>query len=189
MIYAALLSLILVLALGDAIAHAQDLDTPPLHAEGAASYYGESYRGQIMANGERFNPDAMTCAAWDWPLGTILRVTYAPQAGESRNVLVTVTDRGPAKRLNRKIDLSEEAFADLAPPSEGVIPVKIEVVSLPPTTDASVPTNAHAPLFALALGAAPILPIYHPMHAEVQLVASGAGFLLVNFLWQKWRAA
>jgi rare lipoprotein A (peptidoglycan hydrolase) len=182
-----LCTLLAFFSLGKAIADAQDIAPPPPKAQGAASYYGESYRGQIMANGERFNPNALTCAAWEWPLGSILRVTYAPPFGDPREVLVTVTDRGPAKRLNRIIDLSEEAFAELAPIGKGVITVTIELIETPEASAAA--TDGHRLPIAMAIGAAPVLPIYHPMHAEIQLVASGAAFLAANFLWRKWKAA
>jgi rare lipoprotein A len=75
----------------------------PAHAragEMLASWYGfES--GTRTANGERFNPNAMTCAFWDVPFGTQLRVTYQGRAKVCR-----VNDRGPAKWTGRGIDLS-----------------------------------------------------------------------------------
>ena len=54
-----------------------------------------------------------TCASWFYPLGTRLQVT---EAHNGNSVVVTVTDRGPARRLvraGRKIDLSRAAFAVL----------------------------------------------------------------------------
>lgn len=88
------------------------------HAKGVASWYGEAYRGKTMANGQPFDPDALTCAAWNWPLGTVLSVRYRHPRGyyrsDYRSVMVTVTDRGPDKRLNRLIDLSSRAFRHLA---------------------------------------------------------------------------
>lgn len=86
-----------------------------------ASWYGEEHRGKLMANGKPFNPDALTCASWHYPFGTRLKVQHG-----SRTVIVTVTDRGPHKRLNRAIDLSESAFRQLANPRKGLIKVKIE---------------------------------------------------------------
>src|SRR5437868_1428096 len=66
-----------------------------------ASWYGEDHRGRLMANGQRFNPDRLTCASWNYPFGTELRVTHG-----QRTVTVIVTDRGPALDLHRDIDLS-----------------------------------------------------------------------------------
>lgn len=88
-----------------------------------ASWYGDECKGRLMANGKKFDPHALTCASWDYPLGTKLRVTHG-----WRGVTVTVTDRGPAKRLlgSRQLDLSRYAFSALADPKAGVITVTIE---------------------------------------------------------------
>jgi rare lipoprotein A len=88
---------------------------------GKASWYGEGYRGKLMANGQRFDPDKFTCACWDYPLGTRLRVRNG-----LRWVIVEVTDRGPNLDLGRTIDLSCAAFAKLASLRLGVINVIIE---------------------------------------------------------------
>src|SRR5437867_13046550 len=88
-----------------------------------ASWYGEDHRGKPMANGRPFNPDALTAASWFHPLGTRLRV----MSGAS-SVVVTITDRGPARRLVRQgrvIDLSAAAFRRLAGPELGLVEVTI----------------------------------------------------------------
>ena len=89
---------------------------------GVVSWYGETYRGRPMANGQRYNPDALTCASVEYPLGTVLMVTYL-----KRSVTVTVTDRGPAQHLNRLLDLSAAAFASLAEPRIGLLRVTVTV--------------------------------------------------------------
>ncbi len=94
----------------------------PRAQAGVASWYGDELRGRLMANGKPFDPDRFTCASWHYPLGTVLRVTLA---GSSRSVTVVVTDRGPARRLRREIDLSRAAFARLAPTSVGLIKVSV----------------------------------------------------------------
>jgi len=102
---------------------------PPSKVRGTASWYGESYRGKTMANGQPFNPDALTCAAWNWPLGTVLAIRYNSPRGYTRGVIVTVTDRGPDKRLNRIVDLSSRAFRHLVGSlDDGVIEVEVSVV-------------------------------------------------------------
>jgi rare lipoprotein A len=86
-----------------------------------ASWYGEQHRGQLMANGEPFDPDKLTAASWYFDLGTRVVVTH-----EDRSVVVEITDRGPAKRLCRRgrtIDLSRAAFEQLADPDLGLIDV------------------------------------------------------------------
>jgi len=96
-----------------------------------ASWYGEKHRDLPMANGQRFNPDRLTAASWFFPLGTKVVVTHG-----RRSVVVEITDRGPAKRLlkeRRKIDLSRAAFARLANPDLGLIPVSIKKQAYAPS--------------------------------------------------------
>jgi len=87
-----------------------------------ASFYGEGYRGKPMANGHPYDPDQYTCACWGWPLGTRLLIEHGEHV-----VVVTVTDRGPDKRLGRDIDLSEAAFTALADLKLGIITVNISL--------------------------------------------------------------
>src|SRR5438045_2474584 len=98
---------------------------PPV---GMASWYGEEHRGRLMANGKRFNPDNFTAASWFYPLGTKVKVTLNSQNQPPRSVLVTITDRGPAKRLvrdGRIIDLGHAAFRALAHPDLGLVAVTV----------------------------------------------------------------
>lgn len=96
------------------------LSGPVLAACGAASFYGSAHHGKAMANGRPFDMNAMSAASWNYPLGTVVKVRSQRTGKEIR---VTITDRGPAKRLGRVIDLSRAAFAKLAPTSKGVIAV------------------------------------------------------------------
>jgi rare lipoprotein A len=95
---------------------------------GLASWYGETHRGRLMANGKRFNPEELTAASWFYPLGAKVRVTSRPPTGGERSVEVTITDRGPARQLVRQgriIDLSEAAFRKIGLLSQGLIPVRV----------------------------------------------------------------
>lgn len=92
-------------------------------AIGIASWYGPECHGKLMANGQPFDMNALTCASWHHPFGTKLRVT---NISNGRAVVVTVTDRGPAKRLKRAIDLSRAAFESIADLKVGLITVQIE---------------------------------------------------------------
>jgi rare lipoprotein A len=90
-----------------------------------------------MANGKRFNPDAPTAASWFYPLGTQVVVTAVPGNSTlpARSITVTITDRGPARRLVRKgriIDLSHGVFKRLAHPDLGLVPVVVSPVRYPP---------------------------------------------------------
>ena len=92
---------------------------------GKASFYGEAYRGRTMANGQPFDPDELTCASWDYPLGTVLLVAH-----EDRKVEVTVTDRGPRRDLAEKgiiIDLSARAFDMIDSPRRGITEISVSV--------------------------------------------------------------
>lgn len=91
-------------------------------ASNIASWYGESHRRLPMANTKPFSPDAFT-ASWFYPFGTRLLVGQA-----EKSIVVTVTDRGPARRLvkqGRTIDLSQSALGRLAPLKVRLIPVRI----------------------------------------------------------------
>jgi len=104
-----------------------DDDITPAPWTGTASWYGEGYRGKRMANGHPFNPDAMTCAAWEWPIGTVLLVTH-----RHHTVRVVVTDRGPALKFkDRIIDLSRGAFSRIAHHKLGVVAVTVTVEATP----------------------------------------------------------
>ena len=84
-----------------------------------------------MANGRKFDPDKMTAASWFYPLGTRVRVTVSSPSFEPRSVLVTITDRGPARRLvgqGRIIDLGRAAFDKIAEPDLGLIAVVVEPI-------------------------------------------------------------
>jgi rare lipoprotein A len=70
----------------------------------ASWYGGGEYLNRHTANGERFNPRALTAAHRSLPFGTRLRVTY-----RGRSVVVRVNDRGPAKYTGRCLDLSRSA--------------------------------------------------------------------------------
>lgn len=96
---------------------------PAICSAQIASWYGEEHRGKLMANRKPFDPDKLTAASWFYDLGTKVRVTH-----RNKSVVVTIEDRGPAKRLvrrGRKIDLSQAAFAKLADTRLGLIRVTI----------------------------------------------------------------
>ena len=110
------------------------LDDP----RGEASYYADKFAGETTANGETFDPDAMTAAHPNLPFDTVVRVTRV--GGEKkRAVTVRINDRGPYAD-DRIIDLSEAAAQELGMIDEGVVEVRIEIVELP--SDAEVASKA-----------------------------------------------
>ncbi|WP_027660742.1 septal ring lytic transglycosylase RlpA family protein [Salinispora fenicalii] len=86
-----------------------------------ASYYSE---GQLTASGEVFDPSAMTAAHKTLPFDTMVRVTNPVT---STSVTVRINDRGPFV-TGRCIDLSQAAFAVIAPLSAGHVEVRYEVL-------------------------------------------------------------
>ncbi|WP_196255797.1 septal ring lytic transglycosylase RlpA family protein [Micromonospora sp. WMMC415] len=86
-----------------------------------ASFYSE---GQLTANGETFDPSAMTAAHKTLPFDTKVRVTN-PATG--RSVTVRINDRGPFIE-GRCLDLSRAAFAAIASLDAGHVEVQYEVL-------------------------------------------------------------
>ncbi|WP_200208410.1 septal ring lytic transglycosylase RlpA family protein [Micromonospora coerulea] len=86
-----------------------------------ASFYDE---GQMTANGETFNPDALTAAHKTLPFNTKVRVT---NPANGRSVTVRINDRGPYID-GRCLDLSRAAFAAIASVGLGEVDVKYEVL-------------------------------------------------------------
>ncbi|RAN97521.1 RlpA-like lipoprotein [Micromonospora noduli] len=86
-----------------------------------ASFYSD---GQLTANGESFNPNALTAAHKTLPFNTKVRVTN-PANGKS--VTVRINDRGPFID-GRCLDLSRAAFASIASVDVGALTVRYEVL-------------------------------------------------------------
>jgi rare lipoprotein A len=73
--------------------------------EGIASWYGAEFAGRSTANGEKFDPRALTAAHRTLPFGTCLHVEMI---STGRSVDVRINDRGPFV-AGRLIDLSQAA--------------------------------------------------------------------------------
>lgn len=91
-----------------------------------ASWYdckkpGECSRSKITANGEKFNPNALTAAHKTLPFGTKVKVTY-----KGKSVIVRINDRGPFVK-GRHIDLSRAAARKIG--CHGVCKVTLKVIS------------------------------------------------------------
>ena len=117
---------------------------------GVASWYGKQHQGLLMANGKPFDRRKLTAAAWNIPLGTVVRVVNLVNG---KSVDVTITDRGPHPRLNRAIDLSEAAAAKLDYIKSGLTRVFIVPVPKPQFESAQVDAEliepaVSAPVFA-----------------------------------------
>lgn len=104
---------------------------------GIASWYGnETLRqkdGHMTANGEAFNPKALSAAHKLLPLPTNVRVTSLENG---RSVIVRVNDRGPfpsihnARSGDRIIDLSSAAAKKLGFYRKGTARVRVQAIQI-----------------------------------------------------------
>lgn len=90
-------------------------------AEGIASYYAKRYNGRRTNSGIRYDPEKLTAAHPDLPLGTKVKVVNLTNGKE---VVVTVNDRC-RKRKTPFIDLSRSAAKKLGFLGKGITRVKI----------------------------------------------------------------
>jgi hypothetical protein len=80
----------------------------------------------LMSNGKELQDESLIAASWDFPLGTRIKVTSLLTG---RSAILTVTTRGPSKRLykkGRRLDVSKRAFSIFAPLVRGHVSVRIE---------------------------------------------------------------
>jgi len=111
---------------------AEEIGEPVLRQVGLASYYADKYEGQPKANGQPYDPEALTAASRDLPLGTHATVINQENG---KSVDVTIDDRGPTIE-GRIIDLSKQPAERLGMIRDGVTPVRIEArPSQQPTRD------------------------------------------------------
>jgi rare lipoprotein A len=102
--------------------HPTSATEKPVDRKCVVSWYGEKYRGRLMANGKPFDPAALTVAHKSLPFGTRVQFQLGP-----RSIIATVTDRGPFV-AGREFDLSSGAFARLAQIEAGLIRPKWRIV-------------------------------------------------------------
>jgi len=96
--------------------------------KGIASWYGGKFHGRRCASGEVFDQNAMTAAHRKLPFDTIVRVR---NLRNDRAVVVRINDRGPFIR-GRIIDLSRGAARQLGMVTDGIVPVRIQVLKWGP---------------------------------------------------------
>lgn len=92
---------------------------------GKASYYANEFDGGRTFFGETYDKDKFTAAHKVHPQGTRLKVT---RQDNGRSVIVRVNDRGPYVS-GRIIELSYAAARELGMIDEGLVDVKVEVLS------------------------------------------------------------
>lgn len=103
-----------------------DQDPEPTGQGGTceASFYGADLAGSATANGETFDPNAMTAAHKTLPFDTNVQVT---NPGNGQSVTVRINDRGPFV-AGRCLDLSTAAFDQIIGTGSGVGQVEWQVV-------------------------------------------------------------
>lgn len=92
---------------------------------GWASWYGGHFHGRRTANGEVYNIHQFTAAHKALPFGTRVLVTNLENR---QSVVVKINDRGPFVP-SRIIDLSPQAFKQIGYLGQGVLKVKLSVLS------------------------------------------------------------
>jgi rare lipoprotein A len=103
---------------------AQAGDVRNLVREGMASYYGSEFAGSRTANGERFDPGAMTAAHRSLAFHSRVAVTNLSNGQE---VIVRINDRGPWGK-GRIIDISHAAAREIGMHRSGTARVKLELL-------------------------------------------------------------
>ena len=88
---------------------------------GTASWYGPGFVGSPTASGAPYDPERLTCANKELPLGTVIRVS-----ANGRAVSCLINDRGPYVG-DRVLDLSRAGSRALG--YEGLASVVIEVLA------------------------------------------------------------
>ena len=88
--------------------------------EGTASWYGPGFVGSPTASGAPYDPERLTCAHTELPLGTVVRVS-----ANGRAVSCLVNDRGPYVG-DRILDLSRAGSRALG--YDGLAQVVVEVL-------------------------------------------------------------
>jgi rare lipoprotein A len=92
--------------------------------DGLVSFYADAFHGRRMADGGRYDREALTAAHRLLPFGTRVRVT---NLANGKSVVVAITDRGPLLR-SRQLDMSRAAARQIGMLSRGVVLARLEVL-------------------------------------------------------------
>jgi rare lipoprotein A len=100
--------------------------------QGDGTYYADKFNGRNTANGEVFDNSLLTAAHPMLPFGTEVQVIHLET---QESVIVRINDCGPfSANHKRVIDLSLAAFEVLGNKSRGILPVRLEILSVPEYT-------------------------------------------------------
>jgi len=102
-------------------------------ATGYASWYHPNLQGRATASGEIYDRTKYTAAHRTLPFGSLVRVT---NLSNGKSVTVRINDRGPSIQ-GRLIDISEAAARDIDMIDQGVVQVRLDVISMGSGTESS----------------------------------------------------
>lgn len=91
------------------------------------SYYADHFAGEKTASGEPYDPDDMTAAHKDLPLGSKVKVV---NPDNDRSVVLEINDRGPYVS-GRDLDVSKKAAKKLGMIKDGEIEARMKVIDKP----------------------------------------------------------
>lgn len=91
---------------------------------GIASWYGPGFHGNLTANGEIYDENALTAAHRTLPMPSQVRVTNLENG---RSIVVRINDRGPFKH-GRIIDMSRRGAQLLGFERSGTAKVRVEIL-------------------------------------------------------------
>lgn len=97
-------------------------EEPNYDETGIASWYGDEFAGRLTANGEVFNPDALTAAHQTLPMPSYVQVTNLEN---DKSLILRINDRGPYV-TGRILDVSEAAAKKLGFHQQGKAQVRIQ---------------------------------------------------------------
>ena len=117
--------LIIVLSCITFSAHASTLKASWYSLSSLKSEGTTKFSNNIMANGQRFNENALTAATRLYPLGTTLKITNLKN---KKSVVVKVTDRISKRFATSRIDLSKAAFKEIAELKQGLVEIGVEEI-------------------------------------------------------------
>ncbi|CAN5361910.1 hypothetical protein BH11BAC1_BH11BAC1_14200 [soil metagenome] len=107
--------------------------TDTFSTTGKASFYDDKFQGRATSNGEEYDQNDFTAAHRTLPFHSIVHVTNKQN---NKSVVVRINDRGPFKK-SRIIDLTRSAAQKLDMILYGVVPVKVQILSLLDLVDLS----------------------------------------------------
>lgn len=100
--------------------------TDSFSATGKASFYHDKFHGRETSSGEEYSQNDFTAAHRTLPFNTIVHVTNKQN---NKSVVVRINDRGPFRK-SRIIDLTRSAAMKLEMIPFGVVPVRIQPLTL-----------------------------------------------------------